>query len=638
MIFIGDYFAIGLVIVLSLFYFDNKYYLTKASKYFVACLILTAMTALTDLLTGSLLHAENVPLWLNMAANSLYFLVNIVTTSFIALFLFTKILEHSHNNHCMTYAVRGLWILFVIYAVFIILNLWTGWLFFFDAQGNYHRGSLNSLGYIVTVCQMVLVMICYFRNRKNASKPMRRALIQTFPVVIMCILIQRAFPEIMLNGYIMSMVDAVLFLTFQGQRMGVHTLTKLSDRHRFFRDVETRLSAKESMQIFLINVRNFGSVNQKYGHMLGDEVLYQFAFSLEALIRKNSAYHMNGTKFALIFPYNTQKDAQNNGDVLLDFMDNGISCMNEQICFEYTVTEYVVDQSCVKAEEIYEQLEYANDLAFEQNCRYIRYTPEINRRMEREQYLTERLQCVDREHGFRVWYQPICCLSTGKFCSMEALVRLKEPDGSLVNPGEFIALAEKTGIITAVTWFVLEETCEFLVKHPELDGVSVSVNLPISQLLEKGFVSRLNSIVDHFGIEHRRICLEFTERELPDTFEQTKAVMEQLTVSGYRFYLDDFGTGYSNFSCMLQLPLQFIKLDSSLVKAAEPIPEEGGFLRAIVNLSHDMGYLVVAEGVETLEEVEQLSGLGVDRIQGYAFAKPMQRAELLEFYEKNPVC
>jgi len=637
MIFLGDFFAIGLVIVLSLFFFDDKYYLTKSSRYFVGCLVLTALTAATDLASGSLLYMEAVPVWLNMTVNSLYFLINIITTSCIALYLFTKILEHSHNNHCMHYAQTALLILFVVYVGVVLGNIQFGWLFYFDENGTYCRGPLNALGYYVTVCQMVLVTICYFRNRKNASKSMRRALIQTFPVTVICIAIQRAFPQIMLNGYIMAMVDTILFLTFQGQRLGVHTLTKLNDRHRFFKEVDVRMKNGKQFQVFLINIKNFSKINQKYGHILGDEVLYQFAFSLETLIKNSMAFHMNGTVFALVLPYLSQKAAYDNCGLLLQFLDDGISCLEESIHFDYTVAEYIVEDGEGNAEVFYERLEYAANMAYQQNCHYMRYVPAIGRQMERERYLMERIQSVDRKNGFRVWYQPICCLKSGNFCSMEALVRLEEPDGSIVNPGEFISLAEKTGVITSITWFVVEEVCAYLASHSELENITVSINLPMSQLLENGFASRLIGTVDQYGVRHEHICLEFTEREILDTFEQTKSVMDDLSAAGFRFYLDDFGTGYSNFNNMLQLPFRFIKLDSSLIRNSCDAGNQERFIRAITKLSHEMGMQVIAEGVESLGSVEDLGRQGVDRIQGFAFARPMPPADLLKFYRDNPV-
>ena len=637
MVFLGDYFALGLVIVLFLFYFDSRgRYISPASKCFIACLVLTAASAAVDLLTGKLL-AVGAPIWANVAANTLYFLISVVTTSAFALYLFTRILEHAHDDHCMTYARRGLVILFSIYLAAVIANLWTGWLFYFDGAGNYCRGPLNVLGYIITVCQMGLVTVCYCRNRRNASRPMRRALLQTFPVIVLCIILQRMYPEIMMNGFIMAMVALVLFLSFQGQRQGVHTLTELNDRHRFFKEAERRMKRGEAFQVFLINIKNFGTINQKYGHVFGDEFLYQFAFALEKLAKNAQAFHMNGTVFALIFPWTGQTAAEERGGVLLAFLEQGITCLGRAVAIDSVLVEYVVDEGDSDAAEFYEKLEYAAAQAYERKLRYIRYTPDMGAEMARVRYLQERIRTVDREHGFEVWFQPVRCLSTGDFCSMEALIRLREPDGSLVSPAEFIPLAEQMGRIAPITWFVVEEVCRLLESTPELERVSVSVNLPMPQLLEKGFVTRLSSIVDRAGIEHRRICLEFTERAILENFQRTQGVMEELTREGYRFFLDDFGTGYSNFNCLLQLPFQIIKLDACLVQPVRDGKDDYAMVRTLTSLFHTMGLAVIAEGAETAEEVEALQAQGVDRIQGFALARPMPEDKLLEFYREHPV-
>jgi len=639
MIFLGDYFALGLLAVLFLFYFEGgrfNRYMSSASKYFVACLVMTAFSAVVDLITGQLL-AIRAPLWANFAANTLYFIVSIVTTSVFALYLFTRILEHAHDDHCMTYARRGLTILFVIYMVFVFTNPWTGWLFWFDAAGQYCRGPLNVLGYCITICQMGLVTVCYFRNRRNASGPVRRALMQTFPVIVLCIIIQRMYPEIMMNGFIMAMVALVLFLSFQSQRQGVHTLTELNDRHRFFKEAERRMKRDEHFQVFLINIKNFGTINQKYGHLFGDEFLYQFAFALERLIKTAMAFHMNGTVFALVLPYGDQAEGERCGGVLLDFLEGGITCLNRQVSMDYVVVEYIADGQDSDPAEFYEKLEYAAARAYRQKHHYIRYTPDMGAEMARARYLRERLRTVDRQHGFEVWYQPVCCLSTGAFCSMEALIRLREPDGTLVSPAEFIPLAEQEGSIGPVTWFVIEEVCRFLKEHPELNGVSVSVNLPMPQLLEKGFAARLNGIVDQAGVQHRRICLEFTERAILENFQRTQGVMEQLTQEGFRFFLDDFGTGYSNFNCLLQLPFQIIKLDACLVQTGANGRNDFGMVRTLTNLFHGMELDVIAEGAETAEDVAALKAQGVDRIQGFALARPMPEEKLLAFYGEHPV-
>ena len=635
--FIGDYFAFGLVLVLCMFFFDGKHALNRTSKYFVSFLILTAVTSLTDIISGSMMSNASVPLWLNMGINTLYFIVNILTTSCIALYLFNKILEHSHDKHCLVYAMRGLAICLTVYLAFIISNLWTGWLFYFNEEGVYCRGPLNAIGYFVTMLQMALVLVCYFRNRKNATITIRRVLIQTFPVVVLCIIIQRIYPEIMLNSLIMSMVATVLFLTFNGQRPGIHALTRLNDRHSFFDNIDSRIKSGNAFQILLINIKNFGVINQKYGHIAGDELLYQFAFSLEKLIKNSEAFHMNGTVFALVLPFPSQQLAGKHQAALLEFLETGIAFEEEFINLDYVVVEYLAASVTSNAEQLYELLEYAASKAYNSKLHYIRCTPELGHEMLRRRYLIERMQHIDREHGFRTWYQPIRCVSTGKFCSMEALVRIVEPDGSIISPAEFIPIAEQTGMVAPITWFVLEESCRMLNEHPELNDTSITVNLPMTQMLDRSCHVLMNSIADRYGIAHSRIGIEFTERAILENFEQIQTVMDQFYKDGYRFYLDDFGAGYSNFNCLLQLPFSNIKLDMNLIRM--DISHDGqqrlGLIKTLTGFLHDLRMVVIAEGIETPEEASALSSIGADRIQGYIYARPMDEDTLLEFYREK---
>ena len=638
--FIGDYFALGLIAVLCIFFFDSKTsirYMSSASTLFICCLVSTALTAATDLITGQLQVLENVPLWQNVFYNTLYFIINIITTTFIALYLFTRILEHTHVRHCMRNACIGLAVLFTIYMVFVIANLWNGYLFYFDEQGNYCRGPLNALGYFITLMQLVLVGVCYVRNRQMASRPMRRVLFQMFPIVPLCIFIQRANPEIMLNGFLMALVETVLFLSFQGQRQGIHSLTELNDRHRFFTEVDRRIAQREPFQIFLINIKDFGGINQKYGHLFGDEFLYQFAFALEKILNQSLSFHMNGTVFAVIQRYTYQSASERQSGALLEFLENGIACINRHITPEYVMVHYISDGREASAAELYENMEYSCAKSYGLKQRYVRCDASVREETTRRRYLQERIQVVDQAHGFEVWLQPIKCLCTEKFCSAEALIRLREPDGKLISPAEFIPMAEQTGQVSSITWFVLEEVCRLLKTAPELKNVSVSINLPMAQLLEKGFVPRFSSIVNQYGIDHHRICLEFTERAILDNFQQTLSIMQQLTSDGFRFYLDDFGAGYSNFNCLLQLPFQIIKLDTGLIHSGKGGKQDYTVVHTLTKLFHDMDLVVVAEGAETQEEVQMLTAQGIDRIQGYALARPMPVDDVIKFYQAHPV-
>lgn len=439
----------------------------------------------------------------------------------------------------------------------------------------------------------------------------------------------------MLNSFILALVSTVLFLTFQGQRQGIHSLTQLNDRHRFFTEVSYRISGGEPFQIFLINIKNFGSVNRKFGNKFGDEILYQFAFSLEKQLGGSITFHMNGTVFAIILNYISQNASEKQCGTLLDFLEKGIRLTNHQIDLDYFVAHYVSDGTEQTSTDLYEALEYAVNKTYDMKIRYIRCGQDERFQIQRRRYLIDRMKKIDKSNGFDVWFQPIQCLSTGRYCSMEALVRLSEPNGTMISPAEFIPVAEQTGTISPITWFVIETVCETLKNNPELGDACVSINMPQTQLLEKGFIPRFISTVDRAGIAHRRICIEFTERAILENFHQTKSIMDELTQNGFRFYLDDFGVNYSNFNCLLQLPFQVIKLDPCLICSDKSGNPDYTTLSTLTDLFHAMGLVVIAEGAENEEDVKNLAMHGVDRIQGYALAKPMPIKQLLKFYSIN---
>ncbi len=635
MVFICDYFALGLAFVLCLFYFDQNRFLTKASKFFALCLVLTCLTILLDLATGWLQILADTPLWISYLINSLYFFFNILTTTSVAMFLFAKILEHVFDPHCMKNANRAMGIILCVYTGFIIANLFTGLLFYFDDARQYQRGPLNAIGYVATVVQMFFVLVCFFRNRKDAPRSMSNALIQTFPVILICIMIQRTYPQIMLNGMIFAMADLVLFLNFQGQRPGIHTLTKLKNRSRFFSDLRERLDQKVPFQILMVCLKHFGDINQKYGHQIGDEALYQYACRLEKMFSNSTAYHMNGTVFVLVLPYTCEEAADSNAKCVETFLKKGMICAGHQLKTDYIVVNDVVHTHPGEVTDIYKELEYAAKTAYQRREHAITWNSELKLQMRRELYLIDRLQHIDRAHGYQVWFQPIYCLRTERFCSAEALLRVFEPDGSCISPGELIPLAEQTGMIQPVTWFVVEEVCRFL-SSCDIPLKAVSVNLPMTHLLEDGFLSQLNGITDRYGVAHDRIHLEFTERETLADFAAIKQVMTDITKAGYKFYLDDFGTGYSNFSAILQLPFYGVKLDKSLSDDLTDLQASRSLVGTLTQLLHSMDFLVITEGAETFEQVQAHCRHDVDRIQGFYYTKPMDEAATKAFYHVDP--
>ena len=630
--YIGDFLALAIVAILLIFFLEKKPLLSTPSKLYIAALSLTAITTVTDLVAIYLLSHEGISVILNLHVNNLYFFFNILTTSTFALYLFSKILEHVYDKHCYRRGFIMLFTLLAAYTVIILLNIPFGWLFYFDENGVYHRGPVNYLGYVVTLIQVVLVLICYFKNKKYATLMLRTALTQIIPSIIVAIVIQRLNTHIMMNGMIMAFVALVLFLSFQGQKPGVSNITKLNDRQRFFNDVSSRIKKREQFQIIHISLKNYSIINQKFGYKKGDEILYRFAFALESINRSASAYHMNGTVFALIYSYKTEEEAEINRELIIDFLNKGVDFNGEKVKDEYVVVEYCIDSCLERGDNFYEKMEYTASIAEKLAVSYIKYTPEYGERMLRERYLISRLENVSEEEGYEVWYQPVMSLSEGCFNTAEALIRLREKDGSIISPGEFIPLAEQTGRINKITLFVAKQVSAFLREYPELN-LTISLNLPMAQLIEQHFYDEFVKIMNESQIPHERVCLEFTERAILDDFEQTKLAMEKMTREGFLFYLDDFGTGYSNFNCLLRLPFKCIKLDRSITSGTTD--DSDRIVSSLTDLFHDMDHVVIAEGAETKEDVDRLLSCGVDRIQGYYYSKPMPKTELVHFLKSK---
>lgn len=637
MILAGDVFALGLIAILCLFYFKNKYFPTAASKFYSWCLICTAVNASVDILSTYFINNQIGPVWLNMIINTVYFLTNILTSSFIAMLFFAKILEHVHDDHCMKKAITSLIATASAYASLVLTNPLTKILFYFDENGVYTRGPLNFLGYLVVIVQVIFVAICYFRNRKYVTKNMKFAVIQILPITVLFIFVQLTYPEILLNSLIMALVELVFYLHLHSNASGVHTLTNLNDRHKFVRYVDDLIRADKSFTTFVVSIKSFESLNQKYGHLLGDEIIYLFAFALEKEMKSNAVFHLDNLYFAINVSSTERAELDNTLEKIHAFMNGGIVIKDEVIKLDYAVFEHTLPENCTDAGIFYEQLEYGIDIADGEGAKYFVYTPELTERMMRRRYLIGRLENISREGGFEVWFQPVYCLEKGVFCSMEALVRLRETDGSLISPGEFIPIAEDADMIVPITWFVLEEACKIISENDALNGITVSVNIPMVQLVDREFVCHLNEIVDKYGVAHSQICLEFTERVMLDDFKRVKECMDGVSECGYRFFLDDFGTGFSNFNCLLQLPFCDVKLDKSLTDTLAADAPEVNIVKTLVDLFHNMNLKVIAEGVETAEQVEILKTYGIDRIQGFYYSAPMNIDKLLAFYKRNPM-
>ncbi|BDI14972.1 hypothetical protein ANSO36C_07740 [Nostoc cf. commune SO-36] len=237
-----------------------------------------------------------------------------------------------------------------------------------------------------------------------------------------------------------------------------------------------------------------------------------------------------------------------------------------------------------------------------------------------------------KQEEFRLDYQPIISLTTGKIIGFEALIRWYHPERGLISPQDFIPLAEETGMIVSIGQWVLYEACQQMhtwhQKFPTSRPLTISVNFSGKQITQPDVFQEVKHILQQTGLEPSCLKLEITETLLMDNFELATTVLSQLTALNVELHMDDFGTGYSSLSYLHRLPIKTIKIDRSFVTSIGSRGENLEIIRAIVTLAHNLNMSVTAEGIETVEQLAQLKALQCDYGQGYFFLPPMGGAEV----------
>lgn len=450
------------------------------------------------------------------------------------------------------------------------------------------------------------------------------------PLVVLMIVFQRLYPEILLNGAIITIADLILYISFQSRRLDLDSLTGVGNRKGFRNELSLRLAGRQRFQVILLGLQQFSDINRRFGHQLGDAFLYETARQLERLFPRGRVFRFGNVEFALLLPY-PDDDGAARLQTIRDRFEKPLTLGTDQAVLTARLADLLCAGEHWTVGRLLEALEYSLDLARKGDGEPVRFQGQAAQMLQRRKDLVSLMRQSLQERRFRVWYQPVWNTAAGAFTSAEALLRLSTPAGEPVPPSEFIPLAEESDLINDLSWLVLEEVCRLLSGGTVSALESVSINLSMQQFLDPDLVPRLRRCLETYALSPTQLKIEITERVAAQDIGRTAAVMDQLSSMGIHFYLDDFGTGWSNLSCALDLPFQCVKLDHSLLSAYPASPRSRQLIHGLVALFHELDVAVVAEGVETQAQADALGGCGVDWLQGYHLARPMPEEALVTF-------
>lgn len=418
-------------------------------------------------------------------------------------------------------------------------------------------------------------------------------------------------------------------------------LTGLANRALFLDRLQHALQAtgrhRMPLATVLLDLDGFKEINDSYGHAVGDELLCAVAKRLTEAVRSvDTVARLGGDEFALVI-----EDVDEAGkETVIERVKRAlvapflIQGQPRQIggSFGMVLSRGNIDSP----NDMLRRADMAMYAAKrEGKFGHAIFETGMHTAMVFRLEMKSALQLALTKREFVLHYQPVVELPGGRIMGMEALVRWNRPDGGLVGPNEFIPLAEETGMIVPLGWWVLEEACRQFShwrgtasKDREL---TLHVNLAARQLHDPQATAQVLDAMSKSGLLADRLVLELTETSIMADVESSLVAMQKLTALGVRMSIDDFGTGYSSLSYLQKLPVSVLKIDKSFVDSVAESKEGAALVRAIIGVGQALELQVVAEGVERVEQVGRLQALNCRFAQGYFFSRPLDAAAMEDY-------
>ncbi len=402
-------------------------------------------------------------------------------------------------------------------------------------------------------------------------------------------------------------------------------LTGLANRtllwERLAETLEMRHGRSKQSAVLMLDVDDFKVVNDTYGHIAGDRLLVAVARRLEACCRpEDTVARLGGDEFAILLDrMSTPEDATRVAARISVALTEPVTIGGLDITVQASMGIALVDHGSTP-EELIRHADQAMYAA--KNTRkgtYQLFEEGNEQRWMQTSILRSELQQAIEQDELTLHYQPVVNLDTGEIIGLEALVRWRHPDRGLLYPDAFIPTAEDTGQIIAIDRWVLQTACTQMQRwHTQIAGPkpSISVNVSPRELPEPDFVNTVQTALTESGLEAKHLILEITENVIAQPYIQ---ILNDLKTLGIRIAIDDFGTGYSSLSYLDRLPIDIVKIDRSFIRATQ---ELSPLVRIILQIGETLRLDIVAEGIETPDELQRLRQLGCRIGQGYHFARP----------------
>lgn len=463
--------------------------------------------------------------------------------------------------------------------------------------------------------------------RKVLAKEVMRTLLCIMGIVLTAATIQTIQPQYILSGVSFTLSVMFAVVTVCDPDIKVDRISKAFNNEAFIEYINIQRFEKQRKHYIIFDIESFGMFSEKFGVIASNELVYLVRKYIEGVNKKAFIFRTTSSRFVILL--RNEKEQLDMVNAIRTRFDEPLNVKGTNVKVTINMF-YFVNEKVFYNSDLYNNF-IARTLSVinfrDSNC--VALGKDFMDRVNRDRKIKEILEnCLRTQSGLYMVYQPIWDINKKCFNHCEALIRLDNDELGYVGPGEFIPIAESFGLASEIDQFVLNETCAFMQRNPQIE--ILEVNVSCAEFFNNPSERFLKTIND-YNIDPKRLCLEITETIAVKYPTKTREFMNDLGQHGIKFAMDDFGSGYSNMARFITLPFSIAKLDKSLL--SEQLNVEI-FFNAAVNLFKSLNIPIVIEGVENERQLEISKQKEVDYIQGYYFTKPLREADLLNFLKE----
>ncbi len=575
-------------------------------------------------------NPDSIPLWLTKITTFLVF--SLAPTSGFIFFWYTIRMCEKDDN----WRRKALWLgcipLLGVQAL-VLTTPFTGFIYSFDADNIYHVGSCNSVCYLVLLGYIVLEFLLLVFYKKQIRRNSQIVIVLYTMIMMLGIGIQLYDRTLLLGGFSKALVIVLIYITLQNPGSLLDGVSDVYNELAFQSMVYDKLGHKHRFSVLYLHLNKFNGISSVIGYRNADMLLRQVGQFLLGIAGEKYTYRTESHVFALILPTES------------DFVEKVVKAIQGRFSGKWKTEKLelmlnaniVVAQSFEHFESVSEMnafRDYLLKCAKQKGTNSLVYADEDLRQNHQRINSVERALNRTIEHNsIQVYYQAIRSMEEERLVAAEALARLHDEELGWVPPLEFIPIAERNGTIIKLGRQIFEKVCSFiseeLVPNPELGIASIHINLSVVQCLQPDMADRFIEIMEKHGTPGHMINLELTERITLEATDLMRKHMEKLMAKGVKFSLDDYGTGSSNCEYLIDYSFSMVKFDKHMMDSYFENEVAHIILKNEFRTLKRLGMEIVAEGIESEDQVKKLKEESVDFIQGYYYAKPAQPSDFV---------